>query len=724
MTEPLTDAQLLTSRRFGTPESALDAYTALREGSATRREYLAHIENQLNGAKPFDVSKLITAGQSNRTNINFRDASFMKDERVISLWGLYTNVSSIADVQVRDAVPEAQNIEEIFQEAYMRFLDEDWGSAAKANTLLLIDQQVSFGVGTGVFNSAESPRWTSIRRSKVEVPARSKVDINSLDVVCLSDTLSPVALWSYIATPADESAAKSVGWNTDLIKKLLLAREKHIDVNLVQQNDAQSYVDSLRSNELGVSERFSAFDIVYVFSVEKDGKVTKQIILPGDEGFSSVKEWLFDDYEVSGRPESLKEVLFFIFSDAGNGEFNSVKGFGSKNYHIASMITRLRCDMIDRISLTDGLNVTNTDDSVDGAKLKVLRTGSLNVFPRNLTPIQIPTGNGQTENVIQTLENLYQRNNAGYTAQTELIAQAATKAQGQMISGNSSRVDIATSSYFLSQMQALLTEQFRRLRLRGSHDADAIRFKKRCVDLGMDPEAFYKYNISVSTGAIAAAVNGEGLAQTFAQLVQWGGLPDVSQRFAVAGYVAQRLGAPAVRKALMPSDSQYKDDEQGRLAIMENGFFNLKNPLPVAKQDRHDIHIPMHLSVVTNAANAYQNRQAPLTQDFYIIFRLSIEHLKQHFDFLKQDFTRKAAFAEYFPSFTTAVNVLAQMEHEIQSATQAQAAQQVGASPNQLPKQQSLVQAMTPEGGSPNELRTSPESQVSQLEAQALGTEA
>ena len=661
------DEKTLTSdeKRIKDADSARTMYTKYRADSDQRRIGLARIMNQLNGGRPFDDADLIKNGQGWRCNINFRDASSTLEQVLVSYWRLLHDSTNLAAVTIHTASPNSDAWRAIFEDNFNRFT-EDWGDVYVRNYLLFSANHLTTGIGSVFWNDAKSPRWESIRVGNLDTDSEALADVQSLEVVAIRQPYTISRLWDRLRTPAKQKASEALGWNTEELRKLLW-HQLHGSQNPLN-NDYLEVEDRIRNNSYGISSTAGPITLVHLFVKEFDGKISTYIF----SASQTESGYLFDNSGKANRPDDMRQMLGCVFFEAGNGQFWGVKGFGQKNYQISTILNRLKSRAVDR-TLLDGLNFI--DKSEGGlSQMPVTNIGPFNLLPPGLEQIpSYPTGTVilQTIGMVESGQN---NNNARYRDQSTQIANTDTARQATILATLQSQVDVANATLYLTQIaRNLFSEQFRRLRLRGNTDIDAVNFRKRCVDEGgMDPDFFYDAEISLRTGADPGAASVALQGEKAKELLQFSGDANVNSRWAWEKYISANFGSSAVKRALNPVDA-LGDIAAQRLALMENSDFGEGNQLPVAPTDNHVAHIPAHLKPLSVIVHTNQ-QSGKIDPNAVLALHNVIPHLEEHFNFLKQDVTKKQYYQQLFNEYSQlkngAVSILKQVERMHNDAQQ------------------------------------------------------
>ena len=675
----------LKQPRFEDATASEDAWKALREASRSRRSRIELINANIEGAKPFDEARLKEVGLSANANLNFRDMAAMVDDAVISYYELYHNAPALAEVALKTPHPEADRMETVLSGAYDDFVKERWGDEYYTQFFLFVKSFVAHGFGIAFFPDANSPRWEAVLPENVEFPPLARSHSSKLDYFFVRQ---PITITDLFLSVADEEAAKKAGWNVSLVKRVLAILYKGRKNNFrLYQAEIDSTWQRLLRNAYGVEcEKFdNTISIIHQFSRENSGEITHKVFLEDQKTILRAKtEYLFDNSSHEDLPKDMREVVSIIVNNPGRGYLSTVKGYGDFAHDLTQAITVMRCEMLDRARLADGLVFRNNDSTKTP---RLLKTSGCTIIPKELEAIPLQSNTGNTASLVGQLENLKAVNNRRFSANPNLVSQVNTAKQALMLDQGAAKIDLAQGSFFLVQYaQGIMARQFARLRRVGNTDPDAVAFRKYCTDNEVLPEILDSAVISVSTGSAPGASTLQTRLDSALKFIQLSGMPGANPRFGLEMFARGAFGPNAVKRALMPDETQYGDDAQARQAMMENGVFNTNTPLPVDKRDRHDIHLGQHLPPLQSMAKAYAAGEFQLTRDAYLQYRISLEHNKEHLTFLQQDPTRKSAMQQFWPVFQELVGMLKKMESDVQQTAQQTARAQQG--------QQNQAQAM------------------------------
>ena len=643
-------------RRIGKAQDAIDTWTKLWEDSSKRRLNSAKVLNQLTGGKPFDPNKLIESGQGFRCNVNFRDAESSLEQVLLAYWTTVHDVTNLISVEIKESAGAISNEDDVrnrFELAFNEFIDS-WGIDYIVNYLLMSMNHVAWGIGPLHFKDAESPRWVALNRNDIVVPDRTPANTDRIDLLFVRGEMTISELWDLVRNDEEKKLSEARGWNPEAITRFLA---RNMDGVNDSESDWERVEEKLIDNSYGVSAKKGALTLVHAFVKEYDGKVSHYIFDIKDE--SDKPTYLFDDFEIDARPESLSSVLMCIIFGVGQGRFDSVKGFGVKNYDLSIILNRLKSRAVDG-TILEGLNFIDDETSNRSGEIPIINMGPFNILPKGLT--QIPNY-PRSQSVLETIAFVEQQqnfNNARYRDQQKQISSTETATQARILASLQSQVDIASATLYLKQLGRVFEEQMSRLRARDSQDVDVIAFKERCLeDNLMDEETFHGVRIKVRTGADPGAASAALKAQLGRELIEMSGSPLINERFAYETWVSNSLGPSAVHKALN-QDTVGEFAFHERQALLENNAMGEGTDLPVAKQDKHEVHISVHMEPLERIVQAYQQSQ-DISPDHITSLEVVTPHLEQHFQFLRAEIYKKEIFQELWPRFTAVQSVAARI---------------------------------------------------------------
>ena len=627
------------SRQLQDVKAARTLFEKVSKADDKRRKVRRSVTNQLDGGRPMDQADLDLNAESWRSNFNPGDALAAESKTLLPYWEARNATPNTINAIVHTGSQKGEVWGTIYEECFTLFA-QDWGMDGDIESRLIDKQYIRFGAGFMFFKNDKSPRGESMSAGRILFPEDTKLQTSKWDGFFIRDTIGATELAKLLKTKSTKDNAKHLGWNLDAVTEVLRHADKELN-GTTDPRDDEEILDEIVANVIVTEKLWPRVPVVYFYILEEEGKIGKYLftVKPGgtDKFAKDAKadDFLFvkKDYE-----NDAGHIIAPIFYEVGNGKIHAVKGFGIRNFDWSNILARMKNRAVDG-TVFDGMNFQlQTDLTQEGPPIE--NYGALNVFPAGMTLLNNPGNNNNNLRMIQFMENNMAENNAIYKEQGNLIAESETARQADILDSISSRVEIVNISLYLSQYAgSIYSEQFRRLRKKGSDDPDAKLFKERCLERGMPEEAFHELFVVVQAGNDTSggtpAARDRLWMDTHDRLA---GRPGVNQRWLDRNFVANRHGPRAVEKAFLPEGSE-TDKFGTRQAKMENPMMAQAIPMDVIAQDDHIAHIPEHMKAMGLIVNEFIKTQKLKNPDQMIFIQLVMPHIDKHFAFIEKDET-------------------------------------------------------------------------------------
>jgi hypothetical protein len=662
--------QASDGRRLKTVEDGRTIFNRLETDNMLRSETIAQTRNQLEGGRPYDPRLKEANGTAWECNVNFGVAQATCERVILPYHKMVNDVPHKAAFIIDSNAPQSEKWQSAFAEAFDEFL-YDWGAGYDLNFRRFASNLVKYGPGIVQFCDDETSRYNTVNVERILFPKNTRMCPDEWEVVALTRDMSATELYSYIRTDKTAERSAYAGWNTEAIKTAIV-QAKDGGTNL-DGKDFTRISDMLVNNDIAVTSPFQPLPCIwlYVKQFPKDGEDEGKIgcyVFTKQDG---VNDFLFKDEDAA---KSFRHLLPAVWYDTGvDGMVHSIKGFGIKNYFFSALANRMKSRFVDSATVSLGVNFQYQDNNSPDETPPVENYGPFTIFPSGLQQMSVYPQLQAAAGVLEMLEQNQAENNSQYRQNQQQIADSDTATQANILANQQGQVTEAQASTFLSQYgENILTEQVRRLRIRGSKDKDAKNFVRRLKQRGVPDEVIHDTEIRVRTGANAGMANPVLRTQIFQEGLALMKLPGVNARWFIENLIANKYGANAVSKALLPegADSQ---PVQRRQAQQENVDFGSGAMLQAAPSDAHYEHIQEHLKPLAGIVGAFkQNGQ--VTPEQASALAITIEHTGQHMSYLSQDETMKQEFAEIKPQFSLiqsmARGILTQMQEQAQMGQQ------------------------------------------------------
>lgn len=683
--------------RLSDPNKAYDIVDTLIRANAKRADINSRVKGQLDGNPPFDPSVLRKNSQSNRTNINFREAEAIHNAAVSPFYDLFAESPWYCEVQC-DYGREADRINwsQIVTQEFDRMLKE-WDKF-DYTMQLIISNRTDFGPGFAMWPDNENWQPDVVQHSQVLVPDDTNCTVDDdVDIIVVREKYPLVKLWEFIR---DARSATAAGWNREQVLHEMYAATPEYQTRS-QMNDSdfyEWYQQRIRDNDISESVRSSKVAAAHLLVREFDGSITHSIIgeravpqlePPSSNGQPKRHNFLF--HRVS-QFESYRQVLAAFFYDIGDGKWHSVKGLLVKMYPFVALKDRLNCATMDNAFLNMSLLV-KAQNKAALQDLQLLRVGAMTILPPDLELQQHQLIGRMEESLVveRHLDNKLSTNIGQYrqTAQKEQgNPETATKVMADQ--SKEAMLNKSAVNRWYRELDFYYTEIYRRASNRklraGSKPNDAARaFQKRCISRGVPEEALSKVRCvrayrNVGNGSIfmrqAAFQNGMAIVPMMNEEGRNNWLND-----SIAALYSQDMVS---RYNPQPKD-QHGVQEEMSYAMLENSALHDGLIPMVAATQNHVVHADTHLKFGAEAAQSLQRGGNPM--DVYNTLQATGKHVLQHLGQFQNDPTRQKQFQALETTWKDLAKFTDQLERQIMQM-QKQQAQNAQRGPQMMNEQQ------------------------------------
>lgn len=655
-----------SERRIKDVSSARTLFEDFVYYNTQRANTFVQTRNQLEGGRPFNPADIEAQGNTWQTNVNFGDGQAARDRTLLPYWRAVHGAPHAATFSIDSRSPDSSRWEVAMAEGFDQFL-ADWGQSYFVNYMRFAKNFVDFGPGMVMWPDYDNPRHEAINVQRVYFPKNCHMDQDKWECVAIVREMPGTELYSKIKSKKDQKNSAYLGWNSNAVKAALVYGQDGVAWD---GRDFTKYQDMLVNNDIAITSKFQPIEVVYLYVKQFNGKIGCYAFTKAGTG----DEFL---YKKEDYAEDFKTIIGCVWYDTGtDAMIHSIKGFGIKNYYFSVLVNRMKSRVCDGASMAMSMNFTRTPDMPDESP-PIENYGPVNVFPSGLTQMQTYPQFSQGLAIIEMLEQNQAGNNALYREQQKQVEQTDTATQAKILSAMQGDVTEASMSIYLAQVgENIFSQCFDRLRRKGNTNEDAKKFQRRCMDRGVPKEIIQDGDIIVRTGASANMANPAVRAMKFAQVMPMTNRPGWNSRWFDEQYIANEFGANAVSKALLPEGENSKP-MQRRQAMMENGDFGMGMPLPVDPSDAHPEHIDEHLKPLEANLQQYQQNGGQIDKEKVPSMVITLEHMGQHFKYLANDETQKAAYQSLWPRFSQvksmATGILTKLQKEQQVAQQNQA---------------------------------------------------
>lgn len=570
---------------------------------AKRSQRNALVAGLIDGNPPLSQAALMKAGQGARANFNTGEGQAFLETAVSPFYDLSTEVETFATARIPaefgpDSVELSHFLQDAFQELLLKNEDHDY------NLQLSLHEMVCYGMGPMVWD--DDLNWQSQARlfSLIRVPPRTKASVNQWDHFSLEYYFTVGELYQFIADP---EAATAMGWDVEAVKQAIMFAGAGLDT-LQGWTQWELCQRMLRDNEYYYSVQVPTVRVARILVREfadKDGN------RPVTEGWVAVNgtddRWLF---RKDRRYESMSQVIAPHFYDRGNGDVNSIKGLGVKQYGQLLQIQRSMMATIDGAYL-NSTALFQSSASVLKQNLEIMHAGPATVIPNSLTFIQRnPAG------VMEPLFAVRKELQSTLSANLSQYRQRQEKESGNPASATEINARLQQASLlgktaiarYYEQRDHWFQETFRRAvnpsltDSMGEWAKQAREFQKKCRERGITKEMLKKAQIRATrtAGQGSSFLRTQALIATM-QLLGPALPPDGLQRLQ-KDILAAIDGQPMVERYLPSPDMRPGEQSNVWEAMMENSAFHDGAQIPVTTTQMDEVHMNVHFEFLDAAA--------------------------------------------------------------------------------------------------------------------------
>lgn len=374
-----------------------------------------------------------------------------------------------------------------FHETINRWEDWYWEYQGKDYEML------KHGIGPIMFEDYPNWRFRALDSGAMKVPKDTRSGVSARMPYCTIHTSERIhTLWGHIR---DEAAATKAGWNVPAVRKVIMHGMKGHDSNswdyyeriLLTQDLTASYSDG------------DVVECVTLLNQEFNGKVSR--LMYPQNGFSTpagkpdnAEEFMFSDV---GKYDNYSQCVVAFFHELGDYRtWHSVKGLGQKGYRYHAIINQMNCRMLAGAEMATGITLQLGDTkSKDAAN--IVQRGLVTYIPPTAKLLPQPQPGGFLDGPI-TVVRIMDNRHAANQGQSGTRALSRDDGKGEMPTATQVDAQVTESAslnqgqislHFLSK-DAMFSEMFRRMSMKGTTDKESQRFQQMCSDAGIPPEFF------------------------------------------------------------------------------------------------------------------------------------------------------------------------------------------------------------------------------------------
>lgn len=642
--------------------SARGILSQLINDDNTASQKRADIQGMIDGNPPYTDSDLKKVGRLNmEPNMNWGGAEARIADALTPHFDLLVSVPTYACVETEFG-DDDKNVEwsGILTEEFDRTLRE-WRGFMYAMQLHQ-SQMVIHGVGPVFWRDERDWRFRALKRRNILVPRDSASDVDELEIIFIRDHMRVHELWEHIE---NGTAATEAGWDVEAAKEAIRSAA-------VNNNDKRQtwewFQEKLKDNAYSWSVGYSkVVNTSHVYVKEFDGTVSHHLLT--EEATGKGQGYLFSDV---GVYDAMDQAVCVFFDGVGNGDFESVRGLGSKVYKFGQAQNRMNNALV--MNATVGSCVMWQGNPAVIAKAQSIEFGPHRFMPEGLTQVQVNTGAAiqaglQVASHFQQLEMTTTGSYATQSVSSNGKERTAEEVRAEV--GEKSKLTNSKVDHYLIQMDGLYAETYRRLSGKYlSSDPGATEakdFTRRCMDRGVPMEAIKKVRCVYASRPVGNGSPADRMMK-YDRLSRW--IERMQPRDQVlflqdmfaAESGSNRLGRKYAPKLEAPTPTL---DES--IAALENSAMDQGDQVVFSPEQNAAMHLPIHVAFGFKKANDVQSGEDN-PKDVAECFAILGPHMMAHLQQLQKDPTQAQTFAK----LNVQVSELMKIADQVAAAAQQQ----------------------------------------------------
>jgi len=649
MTKPTTSGS--PQPRIPDAEGARSIIRKLLADEQPRSRNRARIQGLIDGNPPYDRAKLRRMGQENRSNTNFKEAKGLCKGRKASYFDLLVGVKNLAKISFKrhimgNSTAEAHaeirqfyKLEDVISEEFNRLLRE-W-SGFVYHTSKFEQEMVYHGVGFAYFKDPVDWRFHSAGLNDILIPSDTPSDVSQFEIVVIKNKYSLSFLYDLIRDADAIKTSESVGWNIEVVKKLIANHTFNKDRGsgtweITPEDIQQRLKDSSFTKSFTDTEPISCD---FIYWKELSGKISMGIIpdfrLLED---NDAKKWLFMATDTYDSVENLMTVFYY---ELGNGNHHSVRGVGYDIFNHIDLTNKLFNNMMDGAALASSIVLQSTGGGYSRSNnIKSVRVGPITVIPQGFQAVQSnfrPDFNSMVS-VVKTVDAILD-NNVGISRPDVTGAGtkgAPTSARGETIKvQKETRLERTEILMHYVSLDRLYKEILRRVLNPeyGEYDlgyGSAKAFRDACEIRGVPKELLSFDNLDIkATRAIGAGspMMKDLQSQALLQLTPMVG--EQGKQAILRTRVEALAGIENSDLIMSDFDAMHLPGNDDSIAQIETNQMITGLPALAALGQEHKGHIEIHMSGLDVVLKKLSDGTSSYT-DASVFVAFLIEHIDKH----------------------------------------------------------------------------------------------
>jgi hypothetical protein len=633
------------------------------------------VDALVNGWPTYPKSVTAAKGFGWFPRVNYREAEGLIQSQQTPLFDLVTEVDRCMEIDLDiDASSEEEKAdwEDSIAKNWTWLLFKRWRKSFNYHIPLSQREMLVHGIGAHVWPNKFTWVPRTPRSGQILFPEVCSLDFDSDGkYFMLRDFVPGEDVYGFIR---NEKAARERGWFPDNVWQTLVKAQKQNQRITGTSSNIEEMQRKIRRGDYGywASSQVGLW-INWMFVKEYEGGVSlyaiEEQIISGnkDGGYLFKKRFLWKEWG---------EVLVLFPIDIGNGDIQSVRGYGWRTKDFFELSNRVNNAMVAQVLISAFPQMKQNQPNMDPEKMRLMRMGALNITPYGLEPslIQFPPLANSGLALQKHLRDTMEMNNQSMSGNTPEPKDRETKYSFQVRAQDSASVTNGMQSLYESNYQQFQETMYRRAIKTPKGDMPYQKmvqeFKEKCKKDGVPDEALTERAIGqirerTSAGAGSAAIRLQAIQMLMNSPVYFNAPED--KKIAIERYlVATTMGQVNVsRFARSVTDADLPDQDVSLAQQESNGLAQGGQAIVGIGQD--DVaHAQNHLQAALQHMQACEAGQED-PQTCLTALQGLLQHAGEHLAKLQNNPVRKQEFDQLEAQWKQLAQYAQQLQREIQS---------------------------------------------------------
>lgn len=654
-------------RAVTTVEQMKSIVNKVVEANRERNAKNARIESRYNAETPYTQQTLEEAGLGWKANFTTKPLATTIDKVSPRFEAAVNGLKSVTNAKLPDNWAGGAKKSEFFQRTVTTTIRARRGWKHLIDSCTRENALYGYTIVAWLDDACWFPRH--FRQDCGFVTTGTRQDIDECPLLVFKESFQ---LHEFFAKIENTKAARKAGW---LVPNCIEELNKAMPTNLrsQDQDNARVYQDLVRECNVAANFEDGARMVVvyHLLVAETSGKVSHYIVN------EKMDKQLFgrDD-----RFETMHDCAAFYSFQLGNGTMHGSKGIGREIYNMAAAVDRLRCEMVDRVSLSG--KVLLQGDTKMARRLKMHMIGNT-MLVDDAFKVQQSFIDGKVESAFALdgfLADLLDQM-TGNASPKVLKGERVTAQAVNLYAEREEENRDAVMGRFLQQFAVMCHTSIKRLCNPKCSEKDAQACYKT-LRSQLSEEEIKMLAEEPAIDSIKDYTETER-QQIVVASAEAKGNPLYNQHEIERQKLSATIGDDFATQVLLPINDPTEEAEQTRGQQMENVVMSTGVEVPASPRDNHEIHIRVTFSELDKAIESIQTDPTAIE-----VAKLFIGHAKSHV----QQAIQYAAQGQY----DTIVERIQEYEQQIAQFEEAQAQAQAAAEQQAAQAEQQAAAAGDP----------------------------